>query len=306
MKLTYFLATLALFTGAIAQAQTSSVTTIDTSGAQGASSVGTSTATSAASLPDDGKVKPVIRYLGYMHGVGLDFSGAHEAGINDNSQMTYEQRVKFLLGFSKDIEAGVEVRENTNFGNGQNAGLTNGSWRIHSAFKNVLNSEVYNLTLMPRLLLPTANKYHNQKATVSPDPMIEFAITPRNSRFTIDSGVEYIYFLHTAGATGADYTNADTAIVAPWLEVDYQLTQKTQLMLSYWPELNAHARENVPLNSNWSGGGGNEFDAGGYYEFVKGWQINPYIATEMSNIGANNSSIAKNLQFNFLLIGKVL
>ena len=141
--------------------------------------------------------------------------------------------------------------------------------------------------------------FRNQKGTVSPDLIADLSISPKNSRFSLDTGMEYIQYFHTAGATGNDYSKAITAIVAPWLEVDYQLTAKSQLMVSYWPELVAQARLASPLHTD-----GNEIDIGAYYEFAKGWQLNPYVATEMFGIDTSNPQ--RNMQVNLIVVGTIL
>jgi hypothetical protein len=273
-------------------------------------SAGAAATNTAVNIPippsDDRHVKPELKYLGYMHGVGADFSGAHEAGINGNSQMNYEQRVYALIATSKKFEFGVQARVMTDFANGNTLNVQNGNWRLVANFNHVYQDDVFNLTISPRVYLPTSNAARNQKITPSPDLVAMLDVAPKNTRFSGQLGFEGIQEYHTAGAEGTDYTQAYSTIIAPWAEIDYQLTGNTQLMLSYWPEYNAQSHVNAPLTSNWNQGGGNEVDIGGYYEFVKGWQFMPFLATEMSQIGANGGSVAKNMQINFLIIGQIL
>ena len=283
-----------------AYAQTTTAVTTPASTAANAN-----TAVVEAPDADNAGVKPAIRYLGIMHGVGMDFSGAQQAGINGDSALKYEQRVKFLVDTNPNTEWGVEARVNTYFGKGEKLSAESGSSRLMANFKHVYKDDVFDLTLSPRLMLPTMNKYRNQKLTLSPDMLVEMTAAPKNSRFSFDSGIEYVWLLHTDGAVGTDYTNADTAYLWPWLEVDYQLTGKTQAMISYWPGFAAQARNGSKMTSSWNQGGGNEVDVGGYYEFAKGWQFNPYVALEMSDFTKDTGG-AKNVQANFLIIGTIL
>jgi hypothetical protein len=295
-KLLMLAASLALSHAAIAQ----TTTTVSTPASA------TNANTAAVTTPADATtgVKPAIKYLGYFHGPGADFSGAKQAGINGDSQLNYEQRLKLLAVVNPNMEFGVDARANTNFAKGEKANITAGSWRILSNFKNVYKDDVLNLTLSPRIMLPTSKKSHNQKVTLSPDLVAVLSAAPKNSRFSFESGLEYIWIFHTAGATGSDYSDANTAILAPWLEADYQLTEKSQLMLSYWPTFAAQARNGAKMTSALAQDGGNEVDVGGYYEFAKGWQLNPFVAIEMSDY--NKSNALKNYQANLLIIGQIL
>lgn len=280
-------------------------TTTSSAAAETVATGSATVATADVSKTDDNAVKPVIKYLGYLHGTGLDFSGAHQAAINGNAQLKFEHRIKFLAAIGKHFEGGLETRTNTNFGDGSRINATAGNWRLYGSFKDLLRNDVFNLTLMPRLYLPTSTGAHNSKTTVSPDMIAELGIAPKNSRFSYDLGMEWIQLYHSQGAKGGDYANADTSIAAPWAEVDYQLTDKTQLMLSYWPTWAGQAHKGAAMTSAFAQDGGNEIDVGGYYEFAKGWQVNPFVAAELSDIG-NHAPVARNLQLNVAVVGKIL
>jgi hypothetical protein len=293
-----------MLSAALVASQTAFAQTTTTASAPAAAATNANTATVATPAADTTGLKPVIKYLGFMHGPGMDFSGAQQAGVNGDSTLKYENRFKFLVDTNPNTEFGIEARVSTYFGKGEKLSADSGNWRLMSNFKHVYKDDIFDLTLSPRIMLPTSNKYRNQKATLSPDMIVEMTAAPKNSRFSFDSGIEYIWVFHTDGATGSDYSNADTAIVAPWLETDYQLTEKSQLMISYWPGFAAQARNNAKLTSAFAQDGGNEIDVGGYYEIAKGWQFNPYVAIEMSDYDKSNA--LKNYQANFLIIGQIL
>src|SRR4051812_6681227 len=94
----------------VASAQTSSTSVA-------AEPANTSTATSTVSAAEQTGVVPVVKYTGIMRGMGMDFSGAHQAENNDNAQLNFEQRMKFLAKASPNFEAGLEARMNVNFAN---------------------------------------------------------------------------------------------------------------------------------------------------------------------------------------------
>ena len=255
-------------------------------------------------------VRPGIKYVGIVNGPGLQFSGARQAtnkGANptdstDYSQMVVDNRPKLMAKFNANTEVGFEPRFNTFFGSGvqgDNVHVTAGNMRLFANFKHVYKDDIYDLSLTPRLFLPTGTKYRNQKTTVSPDMIADFTITPKNTRFTFDLGLEYIHLFHTDGANAKDSNAALTGIFVPWLEVDYQLSTKTQLMISYWPELVSEARQGTPLHTD-----SNEIDIGAYYEFAKGWQVNPYIMAQP--LGMDTGSPLANLQLNLLFVGTIL
>jgi len=277
-------------TAAFAQTTT---TTIDP-----ANTAGSSVAASSAPAAAEAYVHPEIKYISILRGPGLDFSGAQQNTFNGTPQMNYEQRVKFLAGLGKNFEAGVEARVNTNFGQGKATNFTSGNWRLTANFKNVYKDDIFNLTLNPRVFLPTSNAQRNNKTSWGPDLIADLAIAPKNTRFSFDLGAEYIQLFHGDGAVGKDYTNALTAEFAPWIELDYAVTPKTQLMISYWPVLDAFAQRSSPMSTS-----SNEIDVGAYYEFVKGWQVNPYVAAEMNGVADNQ---LKNMQLNLIIVGQIL
>jgi hypothetical protein len=276
-------------------AQTSSTTVAAPSAATNAN-----VATTDAASANDTSVKPLIKYVGYYLGPGLTFSGMQK----DDSTYMIEHRVSFGVKINPNLDVGIQTRSRNTFGSGTDLNMTAANFRLYGTFKNVLKDDLYNLTLLPRVILPTSNSARNTKNTLSPDLIAELAIAPKNTRFSFDMGLEYIQYFHTDGAIGSDYTNAMTAEFAPWAEVDYQLTDKTQLMVSYWPIVNAFARQGAAMTSAAAAGGSNEIDLGAYYEIAKGWQLNPYIAAEMNDM--DYSSPQKNLQLNLILSAAIL
>ena len=156
MKSKSFLLVAAFVAGHTAFAQSPSTSTTTTS-VDPAGATTTNSATVAIPAANSTGVQPEIKYFAIMHGAGLDFSGAHEATINSSSQLTYEQRIKLLAATSQNVEVGVEARVMTNFGNGANTNITNGAWRLVSVFKHVYQDSFFDLTLIPRVVLPTSS-----------------------------------------------------------------------------------------------------------------------------------------------------
>ena len=306
MKTKYSMLAAAIVLSQSAFAQTSSTTTAV---APDATATNASVATSAAPAAEQEGIKPMIKYVGILRGPGADFANsAQKGGENDDQsridadsrdQLDYEQRVKFLASFSKNVEAGIEARINANFGKGEKTNFTSGSWRLMANFKNVYKDDVLALTLTPRAFLPTSNSQRNKKTTVSPDLIADLAIAPKNTKFSFDTGLEYIHLFHTDGANASDSAAALTSEFAPWIEADYQLTDKTQLMVSYWPVLDAYARQGRPLATS-----SNEIDVGAYYEFAKGWQVNPYVAIEPNGMKAD--ARLENVQLLVIVAGAIL
>ena len=303
MKSKSFLLVAAFVAGHTAFAQSPSTSTTTTS-VDPAGATTTNSATVAIPAANSTGVQPEIKYFAIMHGAGLDFSGAHEATINSSSQLTYEQRIKLLAATSQNVEVGVEARVMTNFGNGANTNITNGAWRLVSVFKHVYQDSFFDLTLIPRVVLPTSSLYQNQKVTPSPDMVFNIDMTPKNSRFSFYTGLEFMPLFHSAGAMGGDYMNADTLDIGAWVGTSYQLTEKTALTASYWPSWAMQGHRGASLTDAWAQDGGNEIDIGAAYEFSKGWTVNPYLATEMS--GISNQAAIKNMQLNFNISGRFL
>ena len=277
-------------------AQNSSTTVIvpETGAASNAS-----VASSNLNQGEQSKIAPRIKYLGVVRGPGLEFSGAQQSAVNDSAQLNYEQRVKVLGTFGSNFEAGVEARVNTNFGKGNTLNATAGNWRLLANFKNVYKDDVFALNLIPRIYLPTSKSAHNAGTAVSPDLIANFSISPKDSKFSFDSGVEYLQFFHNDNENPATAKKALTAELDPWLEADYQLTPKTQLMIAYWPSLQAHARQGAPLANT-----SNEIDIGANYELAKGWTLTPFVSSEPN--GLDTASPLKNMQLMVLVSGTVL
>ncbi len=297
MKMKFVLLTALAAMSQVAVAQTSTTTVAPA--AAGAANTNVATESTAAAKPAG--VTPVIKYVGIMRGPGLEFNAAAQAPNVGGDDLNLEHRVSFLAKTSANFDFGVQARVNTKFGNGKDLYATSGTWRLLADIKHIYKDDVLDFTLTPRIMLPTSTKNRNQKLTLSPDVIADLTIAPKDSRFSFDTGVEYLHFLHTDGASGDDYTKALTAELAPWIEADFQLNSKTQLMVSYWPTFDAYARKGTPLATS-----SNEIDVGAYYEFVKGWQVNPYVATEMNAIGAEGASALQNMQFNVIVTGTVL
>lgn len=305
MRTNYLILAAAIALSHSAFAQNSTTTTSaasDAASAPSAAAVNTSAATSAAPK-QTGLLSPAIKYLGYLHGTGLTFSGARQSEVNDE-QINYEQRIKFLPISNSAMDLGLEARVNSHFGDGKKMDVGNGAWRLYANFKNVLHNDVYDLSLMPRIVLPTSNKLHNQKATISPDMLAILGINPKNSRFSYTAAIEYIQYFYSDKGLGKDYSNATSVVIAPWFEADYQLTDKTQLNLSYWPSLISR-RNGSKLTSAFAQDGGNEFDVGATYEISKAWQVSPFIAIETSDISSKPSAL-QNMQLNVAVIGRFL
>jgi len=277
-------------TAALAQTSSSTIATPDA-----ATTANTSTATTNATAT----VRPGIKYFGILNGPGMKFEGAQQsAGFGDSDAFLIDNRPKFFARIGDNLDAGAEVRFFTNF-KSKNWNVTNGSSRLYVNFKNVVKTDLMALSLMPRAVLPTSNTSHNTKMTVSPELIVNVDIAPSNSRFAFNTGLQLIKHLYTADPVAMkDYTSARSLTVAPWLEVDYQLSPTVQLTASYWPDW-ATSRASSALGNKFQ-----ELDTGAYIEVVKGWQLNPYIATNFNGFEASNA--LNNMQLNLALSGTIL
>ncbi|MBC7395866.1 MAG: hypothetical protein H7333_00360 [Bdellovibrionales bacterium] len=294
-KLVLLAASFVLNHAVLAQTTSTSVTTSPASAEATNAGTNISVANDSSSAASKA-VRPGVKYLGIMHGPGMTFSGAHQA---DGSDLLVDNRFKLLARIGANTEVGFEPRINTAFGNGHKIDAVAGAMRLFANFKHVYKDDIFDLTLTPRAVLPTRVKFHNEHGTVSPDLIASLDIAPKNSRFSFNTGSEYIQYFHTAGANAAFYNGATTAVVAPWLEVDYQMTEKSQFVVSYWPELVAQARQGTPLHAD-----SNEIDIGANYEFVKGWVVNPYVAIEAFDMKSN--ARLDNMSANLLVVGTIL
>ena len=244
-----------------------------------------------------------LGYLGIMYGPGLEFSGSHQSAFNGNSSLFLNNRPKIMLQTSENFEFGMEPRFNTIFGadrkHASDFTAENDKWRLLTRFKNVIKTDTLALGISPRLILPTSNAAHQQKEIPSPELVANLDFAPKNSRFSYTVGTVYQQNFFETSTTGVGYTQATTAVFQPWLEADYQLTAKTQLMVAYWPEWVAKARIGQRLTSD-----SQEIDMGAYFEVAKGWQVNPFLATDFQDMSSSNR--LKNMQLNLVLIGSIL
>jgi hypothetical protein len=296
-KLVLLTAAIAMSHTGLALAQSSSTISAPAaaSAAPAATTANTSTATSAA----PSAVRPGIKYFGQLLGPGLKFEGAQQStGYGDNDVMMIDNRPKFFARIGDNMDAGVETRFFTNF-SGEGWNVTNGSSRLFVNFKNVVKNDIVAVSLMPRIMLPTSNTSHNTQMTYSPELVANVDISPKDSRFTINTGIQVIKHLYSADPVAAkDFGPARSITFDPWLEVDYQLNPTVQLTASYWPDW-ATARGDASLANKFQ-----ELDVGAYVEVAKGWQIMPYVGTNFN--GFDSSDALKSMQLNVALSGTIL
>lgn len=299
-KIVMLAAVIAMSHSAISFAQTST-TTVNTPSAVGTDSAGpipsaATTNTATTNLTSVG-VKPLIRYLGIMHGPGLEFSGSKQAA-NFGDSLDMEHRPKLGVKVNENLDVGTELRFVTTFQNSK-VDYRNGNSRLYANFKNVVKTDIMALGLIPRVVLPTSNTGHNQLASFSPELIVNIDLTPKDSRFSFNTGLQLIQHMYKGTPDAAkDYAGARQTTIDPWAEIDYQISPKVQAMVSYWPDFNT-TRGSGTVNEAM-----HELDVGAYVEVVKGWQLNPFIAADFQ--GLRNSSLDKNMQINLAISGAIL
>jgi hypothetical protein len=231
-------------------------------------------------------------YTGIFAGPGLD----SEAGTTkDGDDLFVSNRLAFKADLAKGIDAGLQIRLQTAFRtNGIEA--NNEISRFFANFKNVFQYDILSVNLTPRLLLPTSNRAHNNKMTLSPELLIAMNVNPKDSRFSFSytPQMQQIIYSNNAVATA---NNGMSFYLLHNLDVTYTLGSTTQITFGYYPEYMS-TKQAAFTNSS------NEIDLGLNWDFAKGWSINPYIATEMNGLDSN--AIGKNMQANLTLSGTFL
>jgi len=295
-KIVMFAAAIAMSHSGLALAQ-SSTTSISPPEADPAAVANTSTAISS----ENAAVKPGIKYFGQLLGQGLKFSGTVQStgyALDEHAAFAIDNRPKFFARIGKKIEAGAEVRFLTNF-ESKGWNVTNGNSRLFVNIKDIYKTDIMAVSFIPRAMLAGTNTAHNQMATVSPDFLLSVDLTPKNTRFTFNGGIELIkHFYSGTPSVAKNYLAARSLTFDPWLEMDYQLNPTVQLSASYWPDW-ATTRGSSHMDNKFQ-----ELDLGAYVSVAKGWQLMPYVGTNFNNFQASNA--LDNMQLNIALSGTVL
>jgi hypothetical protein len=283
-------------TRVFAQSSNATITTPATAPASDPA-VTTAATTNTATIETNPGIKPVLKYTGFVHGPAADFHGSEQsAQIGSGGAFDLDSRAKFGVKLNETLETGAEIRFTTTF-NPDKMKVTNGSSRLYASFKNVYKDELVAVGLIPRIVLPTSDTSHNTHMTFSPEFIVNVDIAPKNSRFTFNTGLQVIQHLYSESVSAAS-AGARQTTIDPWAEVDYQLNPKVQLMVSYWPDWATSRSNSAPTER------AHEIDVGAYIEVAKGWQLNPYLATDFQ--GLKNASLEKNTQINLAISGTVL
>ena len=264
----------------------------------------TNNTTGMIGLPasDSGAPRLKISYLGIMFGPGTDFSNSTQSTFNNQETMGLSSRPKFTVQTSENVEFGLETRFFTQFGTDDRKPdftAVNENYRLGVNFKNVMKTDTVSFSFNPRVMLPTSPTAHNQDMKPSPELVGHFDFAPKDSRYSFTAGTIYRYFALGNNAKGADYTNAVTSAILPWLEAYYQMSPKVQLTLQYWPEWDAKARKGQMLKDV-----SQELDAGAVFSVGKSWQLNPMLSADLN--GMSGEDPMKNMQLNLLLMGSIL
>lgn len=234
-----------------------------------------------------------ISYLGVFNGPG--FSSEMEGKTKDGDDLYMHNRPTFKYKASENILLGLQPRFNIRFmSTGMDAVLEN--WRLQAEFKNLIKTDVFALGITPRVSLPTSLKAHNQSMIPSPELLGKLDFAPKNSRFQFDAWYIVGNYLFSDRDQSLNAVTLDSTLAT---EASYQLTSDLGLTFGYYME-HASKRQSAITSAS------NEIDLGLNWDFAKGWSVNPVVAAECNGLGAEGSSLAKNMGVYVWVSGTVL
>ncbi len=289
---------LALSNNALAQTSSTTVVstpaTTSTTSSTTATSTNSSVANAGAIVADPSKPQLRIKYLGIFKGPGLNSESLTQAS-GDPGEL--EHRFKFLVQTSEKLDFGIETRIRTILGNGS-LSVLNGDYRAVANFKHVFKNDLLDFSLSPRIKLPTSSSAIKKELLFAPELLANLDISPKNTRFSFNTGMLYQHSLYKASAANT----VTTSVVNPWFETDYQINEKVSAMVSIWPDFAAQGKSGAAAVND-----SNEIDVGANWEFIKGWTASPYISLEPVGLDTSSAaSAAKNMQFNMYVSGAFL
>jgi hypothetical protein len=243
------------------------------------------------------KPKFKIGYLGILRGPGLNSNNFSQADSNGSSAEELENRFRFLLGPNENIDFGMEARL-TAAASQEGMTVANGDYRLLANLKHLVKKGPVDLTLTPRLRLPTSSVSRERNLLLGAELITNIDLSVKNSNFSFNTGTT----LQQNFFKSADSNGNATSVIQPWFEVDYQFRDGLGAFASVYPELVSQTGPTGSLLND-----SNEIDLGANWEFFKGWTATPYISVEPVGMDASSvSSAARNMQFNLYLSGTFL
>jgi hypothetical protein len=260
------------------------------------SATGTSIAVDQ-SAANANKPKFKINYLGILRGPGLNSKNFSQADSNSSEAEELENRFRFLLAPSESFDFGMEARV-TAAASQEGMDVTNGDYRFLANFRHLVKTNNLDLTLTPRLKLPTSGISQERQLLLGAELIANLDIAMNNSRFSFNTGttLQQNFFKPSGPSQNV------TTVVQPWFEVDYQINDGLGAFASVYPELLSQAKMGAGFVND-----SDEVDVGANWEFLKGWTATPYISIEPVGMDASSmSNAAKNMQFNLYVSGALL
>ncbi len=238
-----------------------------------------------------------INYLGILRGPGLNSKNFCQADSNSSEAEELENRFRFLLAPSESIDFGMEARV-TAAASREGMDVTNGDYRLLANFRHLVKTNTLDLTLTPRLKLPTSSISRERELLMGAELIANLDIALQDSRFSFNTGTTLQQNFFKASGPSQNVTS----VVQPWFEVDYQIKDGLGAFASVYPELLSQAKMGAGLVND-----SDEIDVGANWEFLKGWTATPYISIEPVGMDASTmSNAARNMQFNLYLSGALL
>jgi hypothetical protein len=243
------------------------------------------------------KPKFKIGYLGILRGPGLNSKNFSQADSNSSSAEELENRFRFLLAPSESFDFGMEARI-TAAASQEGMTVNNGDYRLLANFRHIVKTNSLDLTLTPRLKLPTSGISQERELLLGAEMIANLDIALKNSRFSFNTGttLQQNFFKSSGPSQNV------TTVLQPWFEVDYQINDSLGGFASVYPELLSQAKMGAGFVND-----SDEIDVGANWEFLKGWTATPYLSIEPVGMDASSvSNAAKNMQFNLYVSGALL
>jgi hypothetical protein len=244
------------------------------------------------------KPKFKIGYLGILRGPGLNSKNFSQADSNSSSAEELENRFRFMLAPSESFDFGMEARITAAASQEEGMNVSNGDYRFLANFRHIVKTNSLDLTLTPRLKLPTSGVSQERQLLVGAEMIANLDIALKDSRFSFNTGTTLQQNFFKASGPSQNVTT----VVQPWFEVDYQINDGIGAFASVYPELLSQAKMGAGFVND-----SDEIDVGANWEFLKGWTATPYISVEPVGMDASSvSNAAKNMQFNLYVSGALL
>ncbi|MBU6154640.1 MAG: hypothetical protein KGP28_10095 [Bdellovibrionales bacterium] len=258
---------------------------------------GTSVAVDSTTA-DSNKPKFKIGYLGILRGPGLNSKNFSQADSNSSSAEELENRFRFLLAPGESFDFGIEARITAAASQEEGMNVSNGDYRFLANFRHVVKTSSLDLTLTPRLKLPTSSAAQENRLLLGAEVIANLDIALTDSRFSFNTGTTLQQNFFDASGPSQNVTT----VVQPWFEVDYQINDGLGAFASVYPELLSQAKMGAGFVND-----SDEIDVGANWEFLKGWTATPYISVEPVGMDASSvGNAAKNMQFNLYVSGALL